>query len=71
MPIIKKSHGTSLGGYLSFCQFQLLGELHPLGNGQVFVLVELGFESFDLGGREGGAWPFLALLSVAARLAVI
>jgi len=57
--------------HLSFGQFQLFRQLHPLGNGQVFVLVEFRFQRFDLGGREGGAWPFLALLSVAARLAVI
>ena len=48
--------------HLSLCELELLGELHPLGDGEVLVLLELGFEGLDLRGGEGRARPLLPVV---------
>lgn len=48
-------------------EFEALGQLQTLGDGQVLVLLELCLQRLDLCRSEGGAWPFLALVCYRAR----
>lgn len=54
--------------HLSLSQLEVLGELHPLGDGQVLVLLELGLERLDLCRRESGARSLLAVVVIAGRV---
>ena len=57
--------------YLSLRQLQLFRELHPFGDREVLVLLELGLEGLDLRGGEGGARPLLPVVGRGAAGAAV
>ena len=57
--------------HLSLRQLQLLRELHPFGDREVLVLLELGLEGLDLRGGEGGARPLLPVVGRGAAGAAV
>ena len=54
---------------LGLRQLELLGQLHPLRDGQVLVLLKLRLQGLDLGGGESSAGTLLAV--VGAQVGIV
>ena len=54
---------SGLDTHLSLCQLELFGELHPLGDGQIFVFLKLALQGLDLSRREGSPGPLLPVIT--------
>ena len=54
---------TETEAHLCLRQLQLFRELHPLGDGQIFVFLKLALQGLDLRRREGSPGPLLPVIT--------
>ena len=54
---------TETEAHLCLRQLQLFRELHPLGDGQIFIFLKLRLQRLDLCSSEGGPWSLLPVIS--------